>query len=290
MSPFESPSSPQFGKAEYVGESGTDLCSSCGQPVGAMYFRVNRAMSCTACAQSVKTAIPGDSHAAYVRALLFGAGGAVIGLIAYSAFGIITGLVLGYLSLGVGYVVGKAMMAGSKGVGGRRYQIAAVLFTYAAVSMSAIPMAIAYSVKHGRAARIQKTASIADEEKQLQKEFGSSASKPIPPRTDSQSSNPDGSSALSTSPTASSNLATSTAQATNSTARRRVPVSHRSPAAALGYLAMLGLISPFLEFQDPVHGLIGLVILMVGIRIAWQLTAAKQPDIVGPFSNAAGQP
>jgi hypothetical protein len=256
-----------------------------------MYFRVNRAISCTACAQSAKTAIPGDSHAAYVRALLFGAGGALIGLIAYSAFGIITGLVLGYLSLGVGYVVGKAMMAGSKGVGGRRYQVAAVLFTYAAVSMSAIPMAIAYGVKHRREARVQKTASVADEEKQFQKEFGSSASKPIPPRADSQSSNPNGSSAPSTSPTASSNLATSTAQATNSSApRQRVPVSRRNPAAALGYLAMLGLISPFLEFQDPVHGLIGLVILMVGIRIAWQLTAAKEPDIVGPFSNAAGQP
>jgi hypothetical protein len=31
------------------------------------------------------------------------------------------------------------------------------------------------------------------------------------------------------------------------------------------------------------------VILMVGIRIAWQLTAARRPDISGPFSNAPGQ-
>ena len=35
-------------------------------------------------------------------------GGATIGLILYSAFGIITGLEVGYLSLAVGFIVGKA--------------------------------------------------------------------------------------------------------------------------------------------------------------------------------------
>jgi hypothetical protein len=97
-------------------------------------------MTCPTCAAAAHSASPRDTHAAFVRALLFGAGGAILGLILYSAFGIITGLVIGYLSLGVGYVVGKAMMFGSKGIGGRRYQIAAVGFTYAAVALSAIPM------------------------------------------------------------------------------------------------------------------------------------------------------
>jgi hypothetical protein len=55
--------------------------------------------------------------------------------------------------------------------------------------------------------------------------------------------------------------------------------------AALGVLALIGLASPFLELQDPVHGLIGLVILFVGVRIAWRLTAAKIPEISGPFAN-----
>jgi hypothetical protein len=31
--------------------------------------------------------------------------------------------------------------------------------------------------------------------------------------------------------------------------------------------------------------LIGLVILFVGVRIAWRLTAAKIPEISGPFAN-----
>jgi hypothetical protein len=56
---------------------------------------------------------------------------------------------------------------------------------------------------------------------------------------------------------------------------------------ALGMLAFAGLASPFLELQDPLHGAIGLIILLVGIRIAWQLTAEKPIDIVGPFNNSA---
>ncbi|MBI3645674.1 MAG: hypothetical protein HY233_06905 [Acidobacteriales bacterium] len=51
-------------------------------------------------------------------------------------------------------------------------------------------------------------------------------------------------------------------------------------------MALLGLASPFLELQDPVHGFIGLIILLVGIRIAWQITAAKMPEITGPFQNS----
>jgi hypothetical protein len=283
MSSFGSSAPPQFDKAEYVGEPGSDLCAICGHSVGSTYYRVNQSLSCGMCAQSVEAAIPRDSHAAYVRALLFGAGGAVLGLIAYSAFGIITGLVIGYLSLGVGYLVGKAMMAGSKGIGGRRYQIAAVLFTYAAVSMSAIPMAIAYGVKHRREAPAPKPMTRAEEEKQLQQEFGNEAAKPIPPRAGSQSANPG---QTGSSPTQASASNASPAQAAPA---QRAHVSRRSPAAALGYLALIGLASPFLDLEDPVHGLIGLVILMVGVRIAWQLTAARRPDISGPFSNAPGQ-
>ena len=48
-----------------------------------------------------------------------------------------------------------------------------------------------------------------------------------------------------------------------------------------------GLASPFLELQDPIHGILGLVILFVGLRIAWQLTAEKKLDILGPFSKSS---
>ena len=283
--------SPQFGKAEYVGEAGADQCALCGQPVGKWYFRVDGAMSCMNCAQAVKNATPDDTHTAFARALLFGTGAAILGLILYSTFGIVTGLVIGYLSLGVGYLVGKAMMMGSRGIGGRRYQVAAVLFTYAAVSMSAIPMAVAYGIKHRQAAQVQKApgqvqpeqrVTNSEADRQLQAEFGSAAARPVPPRTGIQSG------------------AAGTGQLGSRSNEQSAPASGQvrisggvrprpNLAAALGSLALIGLASPFLELQDPLHGLIGLVILMVGIRIAWQLTMAKKAEIIGPFENAAAK-
>jgi hypothetical protein len=54
----------------------------------------------------------------------------------------------------------------------------------------------------------------------------------------------------------------------------------------LGSLILVGLASPFLELQNPVHGAIGLIILFVGIQIAWRLTAGAQVDVLGPFQKA----
>jgi hypothetical protein len=65
------------------------------------------------------------------------------------------------------------------------------------------------------------------------------------------------------------------------------PPSRRSFGAAIGYLALLGLASPFLELQDPIHGVLGLIILSVGIRIAWRLTAGSDLQIFGLFENSA---
>ena len=56
-----------------------------------------------------------------------------------------------------------------------------------------------------------------------------------------------------------------------------------SPIKAIGTLAVVGLASPFLELSDPVHGVIGLIILFVGIRIAWKMTAGRPMNIVGPL-------
>ena len=60
-----------------------------------------------------------------------------------------------------------------------------------------------------------------------------------------------------------------------------------NPFKALGLLALLGLASPFLELQDPFHGAIGLVILFVGMRFAWQQTGAPKIDVDGPFQSRA---
>jgi hypothetical protein len=104
--------------------------------------------------------------------------------------------------------------------------VAAVLLTYIAVSMAAVPIAISQHMKQ-RSAQQQ-----------------------------AQMSNP----AIAAQP--------------------KMP-----PVRALGVLVGIGLASPFLDLADPAHGVIDLIILFVGIRIAWRLTASRRVNIVGPLND-----
>ncbi|HEY4661618.1 MAG TPA: hypothetical protein VIG91_08960 [Terriglobales bacterium] len=232
---FSNPT-PQFGTAEYAGLRGTEHCSFCKQPIGRSYYRVNTAMACPTCGERAQHQLPADSHSGFTRSLIFGLGGAALGLVIYAVFAITTGLVIGYVSLAVGYIVGKAIKLGSLGAGGRRYQIAAVVLTYAAVSLAAIPIDISIYAKQRKA---QQAAQV----------------------------------------TQSDNHAQPPAEPT--------PARHAGVAGAIVQLAFIGLASPFLDLaSDPFHGLIGLVILFVGLKIAWQITAGSELQITGPFENA----
>src|SRR5712672_1419633 len=151
---FNNPT-PQFGTAEYVGSPGADHCQFCHQPIAGNYYRANGAMTCPGCAEKIRGELARDAHAAYVRALLFGVGAAIVGMALYATFAIVTGIVIGYAALAVGWLVGKAMITGSNGVGGRRYQIAAVLLTYAAVSTAAIPVWVHFSGEHKKSQQQQ---------------------------------------------------------------------------------------------------------------------------------------
>jgi uncharacterized protein (DUF983 family) len=142
MDTGRSQTTPQFATAEYAAGGSTMQCVACRQPIGGAYFQVRSAPVCAACTDKIRAQIPKDTHAAFVRALAFGIAGAVIGLVLYVAFALTTGLIIGWVSLAVGFIVGKAMRLGSGGVGGRRYQVVAVLLTYFAVALSAVPIAL----------------------------------------------------------------------------------------------------------------------------------------------------
>ena len=231
---------PQFSTAEYANVPGTERCGLCSNLLGGDYYRVNGLMACPQCAAEARDGQPRDSHVAFTRGLLLGAGAAVLGMIAYAAFTIVTGWYIGYLALGVGYLVAKAIKKGSHGLGGRRYQVAAVLLTYAAISVAAVPIGISYAIKHKseKPPATQNADGVADGD--------SPPSQPAP-----------------------------------------APKPPSSLATAILQLLWMGLASPFLELQDPAHGLIGLFILFIGLRIAWQLTASAPLAVEGPYSASA---
>jgi hypothetical protein len=243
---------PQFGTAEYAPKLGTDVCKACNQGIAGHYYRVNGSLACERCVDQFKNQIPKDTHAVFVRGLAFGIAGAILGLILYSGFSIITGIEIGYVALAVGWLIAKAIKMGSRGIGGRRYQVAAVALTYAAVSVSAIPIYFAQLNKE----EIQK----------------SSRTEPAP------SANPGAA-------TPSEGSSPSTANTPSPTDKPKVNL-----LKALGLLMALGLASPFLELENPLNGALGLLILFVGMNIAWRLTAGPKIEILGPFAANASAP
>ena len=190
-----------------------------------------------------------DNHAAFVRALAYGTGAAVAGLVGYALIAILLqGWVISYMSIGVGWIVGTAMIKGSNGIGGRRYQIAAAVLTYAAVSMAAIPIWIHFAPDR----HPQKQAQDQSFEEQERK-FGNHPEQQL---TDAQPA-------------------------------PRTEKPRMSLGTWLGRVVLLGLASPFIQLSgSPLWGAIGLLILFWGIRIAWRITAGRQFEIYGPFADS----
>jgi hypothetical protein len=247
---FSNPT-PQFGTAEYTDKPGSNRCRVCQQPMGGTYYRVNASTVCPGCVEKLRGGIAMDTHAAYVRALAFGIGAAVVGLIGYAVTAILLqGWVISYMSIGVGWIVGTVIMKGSNGTGGRRYQITAAVLTYAAVSMAAIPIGIHFAGERKQQKQTQQL-TLEEEQRLLERESGRQ-SEPLPaPRAEKPQVNP------------------------------------MSLGTWLGRVALLGLASPFIQLSgNPFWGLMGLLILFFGMRIAWGITAGRRFEIDGPFDDS----
>ncbi len=203
---------------------GIQHCTLCGRVIEGRFAMVKAKIACVSCAARERdsatrigiparvatrpssallvTAIPDEESGAFAPALFYGIGAAVVGLVVYASFTIITHWYFGYVALAVGWMVGKAILQGSGGVGGLRYQVTAVVLTYAAISLASIPIGIARAADQGYAI-----------------DWGTMA----------------------------------------------------------GPLLLGGIASPFLKLQQGPFGIIGLVILFVGLRVAFRLTREKQP-------------
>jgi hypothetical protein len=140
----------QFEKAEFA--DNTPTCAACKQNLETEYFQLAGQNICATCAELVRTNQQRPTHADVVRGLLYGAGAAFLGFLGYSIV-IWIGFELALVTIGIGYLVGQAVRKGSRGLGGRRCQIAAVALTYMAITFSYIPAGIRDFVKSEEAER-----------------------------------------------------------------------------------------------------------------------------------------
>ncbi len=201
---------PQFNTAEY--SSAGEVCKSCKKPIAGDYFRINGMVACVNCTNQLRGQIPVDTNIAFLRAIAVGIGAAILGCALYAAFVIASGISIGFVSLAVGWLIGKGMKIGSSGIGGRRYQIVAVVLTYLAVSMAEVPIHLHF---------------------------------------------------------------------------RGEGLSELANPSLIGEFLVRGIASPFSDLSNPFNGIIGLVVLFVGMQIAWKLTAGPKLEILGPFQASS---
>jgi hypothetical protein len=151
----------QFQKAEFADNA--PRCTACKLGFGSEFFQLAGQNICPACADLVRKNQEHPSNSAVARGLLYGAGAALVCFIGYAAIIMITGMSLALVAILVGYLVGSAVRKGSRGLSGRRCQIAAVALTYLAITFSYIPAGIREAMKQDTAAKTEARQSKAGE-------------------------------------------------------------------------------------------------------------------------------
>jgi len=117
------------------------ICSACQRAIDTEYFDVNGQVLCDRCRATAESALATPTGVEpFIVASVFGLGAAIAGAIVYYAVIAIANLQIGYVAILIGYMVGYAVRKGARGLGGRRFQMLAVVLTYFAVGLAYTPV------------------------------------------------------------------------------------------------------------------------------------------------------
>ena len=136
----------QFDRAEPL-RSAESVCIACGDPVVDRYYALNGRTLCPSCADAQSHVIEEPSATDYMRAAAYGVGAALAGTIVYFAILALSGYEIGWIAVAVGWLVGKAVHKGSRGIGGRKLQIMAVVLTYFSIFGSYLPLIVKSAIE-----------------------------------------------------------------------------------------------------------------------------------------------
>jgi hypothetical protein len=118
-------------------------CKACGTAIRREYFSWNGAPLCETCKATLETARQAaNTWSTFGRAVVFGIGATIAGAVLYYGVIAITKLEIGLVAIAIGYMVGYSVRRGSRGWGGRRYQVLALLLTYYSVGLAYFPLAM----------------------------------------------------------------------------------------------------------------------------------------------------
>ena len=246
------PSVPAEADSKQQGAS----CVACRRPLRDQYYDVDGQSACRSCRDEIaRLAETPREWGVFARACLFGFVAAILGAILYYAVIAITNFEIGIVAIAIGYMVGYGIRMATKGRGGRRFQVVALVLTYWAVGLAYMPLVMGEMSK-------QEASQQAD---------------------DADAADP-----------------ADEAAAVAAAAAPDAPVAPDAPAApasvdgfnlplAFAFLVGFSFALPVLAVVSSLPGgVISAAIIAFGMQQAWQMTAAPQPQITGPYRIGAG--
>jgi hypothetical protein len=116
-------------------------CAACQASIGTEYFDVNGSVVCSRCRTVVESAAETPRGIVpLMTAGVYGLGAGIVGAAIYYAVIAIANLEIGIVAILIGYMVGYAVRKGAHGRGGLRFQVLAVVLTYASIALAYTPM------------------------------------------------------------------------------------------------------------------------------------------------------
>jgi hypothetical protein len=229
-------------------------CIACRQPIRDAYYAAGNKLICPRCRDNYVAGLTGGSQTARLaKATLFGIGAGLLGAAIWYAVRRITHYEIGLIAVVVGFLVGRAVRAGSANRGGRGYQILAVVLTYGAIATTYVP-----DMFEGTFAKVE----------QQDASTGTTATTDTGTLAKTQSPS---------APGASSNVT-------------RKPKNLLK--AILGLVILVALVFVFSLAFPILHGIhnpIGLLIAAFALWEAWKINARRTINLAGPYSISAGR-
>jgi hypothetical protein len=126
----------------------TGVCAFCGHTLNGKISHVDDKAACDEClAQAAKDFL--DDRVLLTRGLILGGVAALVYFLILACLDVLLDGVRGpsFMTLPVGYIVGRAFALGSKGAPGIKFRLTPVVISYLAVAMAAIPVLIMHAVE-----------------------------------------------------------------------------------------------------------------------------------------------
>lgn len=127
----------------YDATTSSTPCAKCKAVLKGSYHMHNDSVICGKCRMEIEEKISGgQGGAALGRAVTFGVGAMIVGAALNFVVAQLLGIYLGILCAAAGFLVGQAVNYGSRGNGGRNFQLVAVGLAYLAMGLTFAPLVL----------------------------------------------------------------------------------------------------------------------------------------------------